>query len=217
MDRGRSLDHALQRLAGRRPGARLPMLALTDAVYGWGTEGWSADEDYLVRVLAEASIAKGTILECGSGLSTLLLATVARQTGTPVHSLEHNEEWRNRVMDALHAHGLSEHSVVHQVSLRNYGEFDWYTLPDSLPDDISLVVCDGPPSTTPGGRYGALPVLRNHLAPVCNFLMDDANRASEIEIISRWELEPGIASERYHTRKGFARVTVTAQQQHVPH
>lgn len=215
MDRQRSLDRALRRLVGRRLGARLPALALTDAVYGWGNEGWSADEDYLARVMAEAGKANGSILECGSGLSTLLLATVARQRGVRIHSLEHNEEWRTRVLGALQAHGLSEYSTVHQTSLKNYGEFDWYAMPESLPNDIALVVCDGPPSSTLGGRYGALPVLRSHLAPVCNFLMDDANRPSEIEIMSRWGLEPGIASERHHTRKGYARVTVTTQQQHI--
>lgn len=214
IDRQRSLDNAIRRLANRRAGTRIPSLALTDAVYGWGNEGWSADEDYLTRVMTEAASAKGSILECGSGLSTLLLAAVARQTGTLVHSLEHNEEWRQRVIGQLAAHDLSEYSIVHKVSLQNYGEFDWYSLPESLPADITLVVCDGPPSTTLGGRYGALPVLRKHLGPVCNFLMDDANRADEIEIISRWRLEPGIASRHHKTRKGYARVTVTSEPPH---
>lgn len=210
MNRAKVLDKAVQRLVNRRVGGRLPMLGLTDAVYGWGNEGWSADEDYLARLMYEAEATGGSIVECGSGLSTLLLATVAEHTGVQVHSLEHNPDWRQRVVDALAAHGLTR-SVVHHAPLKNYGEFDWYTVPASLPNDVSLVVCDGPPADTLGGRYGVLPALRSHFAQTCTILLDDAIRAPEIEILSRWELEFGAVSERHETHKGFARVAVTSE------
>lgn len=215
-DRERTLHSAVRRVARYRPGGRIPLLALTDAVYGWGNEGWSADEDYLARVLTEAATAKGAIVECGSGLSTLLLASVARNTGSHIHSLEHNALWRARVMTTLAQHGLTEYSTVHYTPLRNYGEFDWYTVPASLPRGISLVICDGPPSTTEGGRHGVLPMLRPLMASTCTLLMDDANRDSEMDIMARWEREYGARSEEYETEKGFARVTVNAGVSVVP-
>jgi methyltransferase family protein len=210
MNRERALNRALNRLGSFRVGRRVPFLALTDAVYGWGNEGWSADEDYLLRLMSEAATAKGAIVECGSGLSTLLLAGVARQSGTVVHSLEHNADWRKRVMGELAARGLTNYSTVHHAPLQKYGEYDWYSIPQSLPGNIALVICDGPPSDTLGGRHGVLPALRDRMAPTCTILMDDANRPSEIEIMALWERDFKTVSERYRTIKGFARVTVAS-------
>ena len=205
--RERVLDKAIRRFIKRRVGARLPMFALTDAEYGWGNEKWAAEEDYLSRLISEAEIAHGTIVECGSGLSTILLAAIARQTGARVHSLEHNVEWQQRVVATCAAFGLTN-NTVHYTPLQSYGEFDWYTVPDSLPADIPLVVCDGPPEATRGGRYGALPLLRDRLAPGCRILLDDASRPGETEILSRWEREFGTRTMRERTGRGYARVTI---------
>ena len=209
IDRERTLDRALKRLGRVRLGDAVPYLALTDAVYGWGNEGWSADEDYLRRLMSEATAAKGTIVECGSGLSTLLIAGIARQAGVAFRSLEHNAEWRTRVTNALAAHGLTAYSTVHYAPLQSYGQFDWYSIPDALPANISLIICDGPPSDTLGGRHGVLPSLRSRMAHTCTILMDDANRSGEVEIMEHWERDFSTVSERFATEKGFARVTVT--------
>jgi len=206
-DRERIFGKAIRRFIKRPVGARLPMFALTDAEYGWGNETWAADEDYLSRLISEAEVASGTILECGSGLSTILLAAIARQTGARLHSLEHNVEWQQRVSATCAAFGLAD-NTVHYAPLRNYGEFDWYSVPDALPDDISLVVCDGPPSDTRGGRYGVLPLLASRLASECKVLLDDANRPPEQAILSRWETEFSTTWERRDTARGFARVVV---------
>ena len=206
-NRSRMLQRSISRMKSRSMGSRLPFLSLTDAIYGWGNEGWSADEDYLARLVSEAEATTGRIVECGSGLSTLLLATVAARTGVEVHALEHNEEWRQRVVAALAENGLP-HVTVHAAPLTNYGEFDWYSIPEELPNGVSLVVCDGPPAATLGGRYGMLPVLRSRFATDCTILLDDAGRAPEIAILDRWQAEAGATSERHQTRKGFARVTI---------
>ncbi len=206
-NRERIFGNAIRRFIDRRVGARLPMFALTDAEYGWGNETWAADEDYLARLISEAEVARGTIVECGSGLSTILLAAIVRQTGAQLHSLEHNAEWQQRVSATCAAFGLAN-NTVHYAPLQNYGEFDWYTVPDSLPADISLVVCDGPPSDTRGGRYGVLPLLAGKLTSECKVLLDDANRPPEQAILSRWETEFNTTWERRDTARGFARVVV---------
>lgn len=208
-DRHELLASAIRRIATRPVGGRLPLFTITDAAYAWGNELWAAEEDYLAILIAEAEPVSGVIVECGSGLSTLLLAAVAQQTGARLHSLEHNPEWRDRVTDALAEFGLKG-AVVHHAPLRDYGGFDWYALPDSLRGGVSLVVCDGPPSDTRGGRYGALPVLAPYMSTRCTVLLDDAKRAPETQIVSRWSREFCTAVEHHETSRGCARITVSA-------
>ena len=83
--------------------------------------------------------------------------------------------------EALQRHHISNVNVC-LSPLRSYGEFSWYELPSGgLPEEFRLVICDGPPESTPGGRYELLPVLGPRLSKGTVILLDDANRASEAE------------------------------------
>jgi Methyltransferase domain len=157
----------------------------------WGNEGWSGDADYLRAVCEYATTTPGQVLECGSGLTTILLSALAGEEKKPI-SLEHLGEWCERVEQTLFRHGLP--SGLHHTPLRHYAGFDWYTA-DFLERDhrFGLVICDGPPGSTLGGRYGLLPVCRDHLAPDCVILLDDADRPQERTILERWRREFGIA------------------------
>ncbi len=71
--------------------------------------------------------------------------------------------------------------------LVSYGPFDWYSVgPHVLPRSFSLVVCDGPPGDTRGGRMGLMPVLHDHLAPGCRIPVDDTFRSGERHVIEQW-------------------------------
>ena len=72
----------------------------------WGNEGWSASREYLTGCLAAAHVTRGAILECGTGLSTLLLGIIAGRTGQKVWSLEHDEAWARRIGTCLTRHGI---------------------------------------------------------------------------------------------------------------
>lgn len=157
---------------------------LGSLVYGWGNEAWSGQHEFLGACLVEAMRAQGAILECGSGLSTLLVATIATQRDLPLCSLEHQPAWRERVQRVLDRAGLR--ARLCDSPLERHRDFDWYRLPDDLPAFFSLVICDGPPATTRGGRYGLVPVMRDRLAPGCVLLLDDAERAEEQAIAQRW-------------------------------
>ena len=61
---------------------------------GWGNKSMSADISYLEAVFRWASGARGPILECGSGLTTVLLGMVAPHHVT---TLEHMPEWKDHV------------------------------------------------------------------------------------------------------------------------
>jgi hypothetical protein len=206
-DRTEALSGAVKRLArGRAPSVYSTLWS--DAVYGWGNEKWSADEMYLAEVIRTAERTSGSILECGSGLTTLLMSVVAARRGLQVHSLEHNETWHARVRQAVIEMGGTT-TTVHLAPLRSYDDFDWYDAPlDELPSDISLVVCDGPPGSTRGGRSGMLPRMRGKLAPHCTVLLDDISRPAERELAQAWSRESGTVAQIKESKHGFARVAL---------
>ena len=166
---------------------------------GWSNEGWSGDTAYLEAVWKQ-SLTSRRILECGSGLSTILLGEVAKKTGAEVWSLEHISEWRDKVSGILSRNGARNSRVVY-APLRSYGNFEWYTLPRDIPRDFDMVVCDGPPSATQGGRYGLVPVCKDIISKA-TILLDDAERPEEQEIVQRWQAEFGWRSTYKNTGDG---------------
>ena len=161
---------------------------LNDLIYGWGNEAWSARDEFLAGCIEQALASNGAILECGSGLTTVLLGVITKQQGQSHWVLEHKPEWAKKVRKYVTLYGLD--SVICASPLKDYGEYCWYdTSFERLPDRFSLVVCDGPPSRTKGGRYGLAPVMGGRLNPGCAILLDDAGRPAELEIAQRWQNE----------------------------
>ena len=195
----RQLGAAIRAIAklpdGEVPGRRL----LSELIAGWSNEGYSANLEYL-EALAGASLkTAGPILECGTGASTIVLGILCGKRNVEVWSLEHFPEWRERVSEALNENGLSEVHVC-ASPLKDYGDFAWYDPPlAEMPREFSLVICDGPPGSTKGGRYGLLPVMGNRLPPGATILLDDAGRPGELELIKKWELEAGFNTELIKT------------------
>ena len=162
---------------------------LSELIMGWDNEGYVANLDYLEAVAKSSIETRGHILECGSGVTTLLLGILCGRRNIQVWSLEHSSAWQMRVTHVLETNGISRAHVCFSP-LVDYGTFDWYD-PSQLqmPHEFSLVICDGPPGTTRGGRYGLLPVMSDRLDKDCRILLDDAGRPGEKELISRWEAE----------------------------
>ncbi len=170
--------------------------------YGWGNDGYAANIDYLQEVAKNAAITAGPILECGSGLTTLLLGMLAGRRGVVVRSLEHSAEWRQRISQVLTRNQISNVEVLNSP-LRDYGDFAWYDPPlQQLPDQFRLVVCDGPPGMTKGGRYGLLPVFGQRLPQGTVIVLDDAERPGELELVDRWKNEIDLAVEVFNKPAG---------------
>ncbi len=168
---------------------------LSQLISGWGNDGYAANLDYLEEVAKRSLESKGPILECGSGASTILLGILAAQRQLPVWSLEHSSEWRILVSETLKSNGISGVRLC-SSPLVEYKEFVWYDPPlAEMPEEFSLVICDGPPGSTKGGRYGLLPVMVERLPVGSTILLDDAGRSDEAEIIRRWESETNFTTE----------------------
>jgi len=185
----RRLSRALRRIS-QLPEGQLPSRELLHELQvGWGNESFAARYDYLEEVIDRAARTSGPILECGSGLTSLLLGLYAGRRNVRTWSLEHIPEWHAHVTAALKRYRISGVDVC-LAPLREYGDFQWYDPPlDKLPETFSLIVCDGPPGTIQGGRYGLLPVLGTRLGADTVILLDDADREAETEVLSRWAAE----------------------------
>lgn len=188
---------------------------LTDLIYGWGNEAWSSDSEYLAECLEHAQLCRGPILECGSGLTTLLIGAVAKKSGNVLCSLEHHPEWGHRVARLLKQYRIDSVHLSIQP-LRNYTDFTWYEAPTvEIPDSYALVICDGPPSATRGGRYGLIPVMKSRLAADCVILLDDANRAEEQIIAKRWAKELNTHYDTLGSVKSYIRFELRGKQRRV--
>ncbi len=176
---------------------------------GWGNH-YSAHIDYMVAYLRHASQSVGPILECGSGLSTLLLGVVAARNGNEVWSLEHNAEWGDKVQHLLHHWQLAAVRLTID-ELQYYDDFEWYRLPSAdMPQQFAVIVCDGPPGNTYGGRYGLLPVMAKYLGANCSILLDDYERAEEQAIVTRWQNEIPCVVEAYGDAEQYVVIKVGA-------
>ena len=109
---------------------------LSDLVYGWGNESWSGEPEFLQSCVEHALVAKAPILECGSGLTTMILGVVAQHTGNTMWTLEHMPEWGYRVQCYLDELDIT--SVRLNVApLAHYGECDWYAPPlETMPEQL---------------------------------------------------------------------------------
>jgi hypothetical protein len=175
---------------------------LSELMAGWGNEGYAANLDYLEEVAKRAVSAAGPVLECGSGATTILLGVLCAKREIEVWSLEHSPEWRARIVELLERSGISGSGVC-SAPLVEYGEFDWYDPPlAKLPKNFALVICDGPPGSTKGGRYGLLPVMNDRLGSGSYVLVDDAGRPAEAEMIARWEREFQFETETFNAQGG---------------
>jgi len=147
----------------------------------------------LVRVCNEVVQRRRTrIVECGSGVSTVVLGRLLRQCGggATIVALEHDAGWVALVTDMLRRESLLD--VAHVVHAPLEGDPPWYagSALTKMPADVDLLVVDGPPAYAPGKgrrRAPALAAFAPRLTDTATVVLDDANRAGEREVLAGWE------------------------------
>jgi predicted O-methyltransferase YrrM len=174
--------------------------------------GWAASPDVLLLLVDELlSLRPRTVVECGSGVSTLWLAKMIDQHSMPTRlvSLEHDPRFRDKTLEVLRRHGLERVAEVRHAPLTDRGEQEspWYD-PNSLSDvnEVGLLFVDGPPADTGDkARMPAVPELLECLAPDCTIVLDDLVRHEEKEIAKVWRtLLPDFEYEEVSLEKGAA-------------
>lgn len=175
------------------------------------TRGWAASPDFLLALARHARGARPqVVVECSSGVSTLVLARCLQRNGAgKVYSLEHDAAYASQTRTELHRLGLQDWAQVIDAPLRPYAlngdNYPWYDI-DGLPHAIAidLLVIDGPPQATRSmARYPAGPLLFPALAPGASVFLDDADRADEQLTLQRWHASfPALAVSSLPCEKG---------------
>lgn len=182
------------------PRAPLPLL-----------RSWATLPDLALILVEKVLSAKPTtIVECGSGSSTVLMAYMLEKLGGGhIVSLEHDAPSKANTDAALRAHGLEKFATVVLAPLKpvqiGNESFQFYDLAGlSDVERIDFLFVDGPPSFMQAlARYPALPLLWDRLAPGANVVLDDARRPKEQEVARRWRHEfPQATHELVDTQKG---------------
>jgi predicted O-methyltransferase YrrM len=132
------------------------------------------------------------IVECGSGISTLLIARLLRTRPGHLWSVEHDRDWRAIVSGWVEDEGLADRVTFIDAGLSD----GWYcreTISTQLKEsEIDLLIVDGPPAYRREimyARYQAVPFFRERLASDWAIVLDDVHRRGEFEVASRWSRE----------------------------
>lgn len=171
--------------------------------------GWAGSPDFLLTV-ADAVLRRkpATVVECSSGVSTLVAARCLQLNGAGhVYSLEHDKAYAGKTAQMLKQYGVDEWAtVLYAPLISKDNTFTWYD--DSvLPSDIrpiELLVVDGPPHhTAPLARLPAIPRLLSRMADKAVVILDDAAREEEQEIVKQWtQIAPEFSANYLHHEKG---------------
>lgn len=180
--------------------------------------GWAGSPDFLLRVAEEVSSRRPmVVMECGSGVSTIVIARCLQLNGVGhVYSLEHQEEYAEKTRAMLAKHELTSYATVIDAPLTTqHTETPWYdegAIPEGL-GPIELLVVDGPPArTAPLARLPALPRLRHKMADQFLVMLDDADQPDEQAIVSKWQQQyPSAGVWRAPCEKGLAYLEQTGR------
>jgi predicted O-methyltransferase YrrM len=141
---------------------------------------------------------KKTIVEFGSGLSTLIIARLLsyHKLDANIFSIDHDREWHNFLRSSLNEEGIGDNVKLIQADLESTTCYDnqqckWYAkdiLEEALPKEIDLVIVDGPPiQYGKHCRYFAIPFLLNRLSKNYSVFIDDIYRKGENQILHKWK------------------------------
>lgn len=140
-----------------------------------------------------------SILEFGSGLSTILLARLIKKNkiDCKIYSVENDKNWFDLLNNTLHKENTIENVIPVYAPLasssKSKNNLEWYDesiinthLSDTL---IDLVIIDGPPAhekTKSLSRYPALPFIIKRLNKDHSIYLDDVSRDGEKNILKFW-------------------------------
>jgi predicted O-methyltransferase YrrM len=187
-----------------------------DSPYPLPLGGWALDHEAAAVLAREVATGRpDTVVELGSGASTLVIGLQLRRTGRGhLYSLEHDPEYAERTRRHVQALDLGAFVSVLDAPLVPYAlgshTYSWYEVPAAVAalDRVDLLLVDGPPQATDRDgtpRYPALPVLGAKLGPGSVAIVDDAGRDPEQRMLERWRSErPDLSQEVIPTRHGLA-------------
>ncbi len=162
-----------------------------------------------------------TILECGSGVSTLILAKYMSLNGvnpavSKVFSLEQEAEIKCATEKRLAEYGLSDYVHIFYAPVTEDGKYQLNV--EELQKQLGLakldwILIDGPAGPE-GCRVWTLPLLAQSCRPGTKWFLHDAFRDGELAVLRAWSEEAGIIVNGIHPfGKGLGSGTVKDPEQ----
>jgi predicted O-methyltransferase YrrM len=191
----------------------MALLAANDGFPSLPWSTWALSADALQRFIGLLRVRDcRTVVECGSGISTIVMAREFRSRGKGhVWAVEEDEHWADLVREMLVERGLSEWATIVVAPLEPLEidelHFQWYSaaaLKDVLAlKKIDALLVDGPKGDTCRlARYPAFPMFRNQLGATFITVLDDARRPDETRIAALWRERYGVEFDYCNTRWG---------------
>lgn len=197
-------DPLYPRSAMASSGDAIPLAALKAPLSGLSLGGWALEEQTVRFLWADLHARQPrTILECGSGISTLVFAAYARlereRSGRAVRVISVEQDQQvlagiERRLDHLQCRGFVHfiHAPLDEESryvLRDWKDLSGLTLPSA---DWLLV--DGP-FGPPGCRAKVIPTFLQWLKPGARWYLHDALRDAELAALQEWSQLPDVIVE----------------------
>jgi len=174
--------------------------------------GMSLDFHSLMILVNDVVINKRmSVLEFGSGISTIILANLIRthKLQTKLWSVESDLGWQNAVKEWLAMSDLQDcvnliHAPLEQIPDEDDFTVPWYkmsVLEETFADkQIDMVIVDGPPAFNAAiqySRYPALFFILGKTAPAYSLFLHDTNRDGEKTVLFNWEEELKRKSQQF--------------------
>jgi len=128
-----------------------------------------------------ARTARADILECGSGLSTLVMGLALKGREHKLYVLENDLRWIERVNIWLERYGATNVNLIYAPLMPRHSGA-WYGVePAELPGSFAAVLIDGPKRGPGVNRDAVFEVLDSAIRGARTWLVDD------IELDEQWE------------------------------
>ncbi|WP_303925018.1 class I SAM-dependent methyltransferase, partial [Draconibacterium sediminis] len=175
---------------------------------------WAVLPDFIYNLLELIKENKpATIVECGSGLSTLVGGYLAKNKIIKQFiSVEHDKQFHEATLADLKEYGLEKYVTLVHTPLKSIyidgEEWLWYDtdIIETKINEIDILLVDGPPGQLQkNSRYPAIPLLKKYFNNNTRIILDDSHRSDEQEIINKWLVEsPNLKLNQLETTKGMA-------------
>jgi predicted O-methyltransferase YrrM len=181
--------------------------------------GWTISADALAIIARDIRKRRSpTVVEFGSGVSTILLAALLRAMGRGrLITIEHDLDYLKVVDSDLFAHGLKSVVDLRHLPMVSFSAAPPFAACHSydlcqLDAQFDVALVDGPITAKFGAatRLAPLEWCVSKLNPSGSIYLDDAERAEERQIVAALcALHPEIEVEFLDTEKGLVRVKGT--------
>jgi predicted O-methyltransferase YrrM len=176
---------------------------------------FSISPDAACALIQELYLKKpSTVIECGSGDSTIIIASCLRKIGNgQIISFEHDELWAKKSISLINSLNLQDICKVIYAPLSNIevddSNWSWYSnFENSIKSEkIDMLFIDGPPSQKKNNeapRYPAVPLCYSRFNDGAIVILDDAKRKGEKSYLETWKKKYNLTGEiRLYYERGL--------------